>query len=217
MKPLIQMDDRESPEFFPLFESLGAEVERKRLLVGDFICSDNTVIERKTRADFESSILDKRLFHQVYNLKNNFKNVVFVIEGISSEGRISRSALMGAYASLATDFNIGLFFARDMEGTAEIVYSIAKHEQLAEKRPLSISPKRRTFTLSQTQRSIIEMFPMVGPKLAKNLLEHFGSIEGIINASEEELREVEGMGKKRIKILKSVAVNEYISDDDPLY
>ena len=39
--------------------------------------------------------------------------------------------------------------------------------------------------------------PNVGEVLARNLIDHFGSIADIANASVEELREVEGVGEKK--------------------
>lgn len=216
MKAKIVIDDREDHSFKELLESKGAEAEIKRLELGDFICSEQTVIERKTRRDFESSIIDKRLFLQLNSLKENYKNVIVVIEGENSESIISREALMGAYASLITDFQVGVFFTRNQESTAELVYSIAKHEQLAKKLPFSILSKRKTYNLSQTQRSIVESFPMVGPKLAKSLLEEFHSLEAFINAKEEDLLKVEKLGEKKVKVIRKTIESEYKSEEDPL-
>jgi len=42
---------------------------------------------------------------------------------------------------------------------------------------------------------VIEGLPNVSVVLAKRLLNHFGSIRDITNASEEELMEVKGVGK----------------------
>lgn len=211
----IVIDDRENEEFEKLLSNLSAKVEVKRLEVGDFICSENTIIERKTRNDFESSIIDKRLFLQLQNLKENYKNVVIIIEGESSADIISREALMGSYAFLVTN-GIGLFFTRNPESTAEIIYSIAKHEQIAKKVPFSISAKRKTHNLSQTQRSIVESFPMIGPKLAKALLEEFGSLKAAINAKEEDLLNIEKVGKKKAKTFRNTVESEYKSEEDPL-
>lgn len=216
MQIKVAADDREDPEFKEILNSLGCEVEVKRLEVGDFVCSENTVVERKTRRDFESSIIDKRLFLQLQNLKENYKNVVIIVEGESSEEIISRQALMGAYASLITDFQVGLFFTRNLESTSELIYSIAKHEQSAKKVPFSISAKRKTYNLSQTQRSIVEAFPMLGPKLAKSLLEEFGSLEAVINAKEEELTQIDKIGKKKAKVFRKTTEYEYKTDEDPL-
>ncbi|MBU0586581.1 RNA helicase, partial [Candidatus Micrarchaeota archaeon] len=103
-KAKVIIDKRE--RLFPsLFLELGAEVEEKMLELGDFLCSEKTVIERKTRMDFESSVLDQRLFNQLQNLKENFENIILIVEGERSEdGPLSRAALMGAYASVITTY-----------------------------------------------------------------------------------------------------------------
>ncbi len=213
-KAKIFIDNRESEAFDGLFRSYNADVERKQLEVGDFVCSDRCIVERKTRDDFEASIIDGRLFRQLPNLTANYMRVVIIVEGEVNAERIRKEALLGAYATLITDFGVGLFFTRNVEKTAELVYAIAKHEQLAEKRPNRLFAKRKTHTISQTQRAIVETFPMIGPKHAKALLEHFGNIENMINASEQELKEVEGMGEKRAKAMRNIINEKYDSEED---
>ncbi|MBI2079593.1 hypothetical protein HYT84_02420 [Candidatus Micrarchaeota archaeon] len=212
--PKIIVDNRESEDFDHLLHSLGAETERKQLELGDFVCSDRVIIERKTRADFESSIMDRRLFNQLGNLISAYSRVIIIVEGEESANRVSRPALLGAYSSVVTDYGASLFFTRNLNATAELIYSIATHEQLVGKKTLSFFPKKKTFTISQTQRSIVEMFPMIGPKLAQNLLNHFGNLETLLNASEEELLKAEGMGEKRAKTFISILRSEYKREDD---
>lgn len=213
-KAKIIIDHRESSEFDELLKQAGATIERKQLEVGDFICSGRCIVERKTRDDFEASIIDGRLFAQLFNLVDNYQRVIIVVEGEGSGERLHKEALLGAYVSVITDFGAALFFTRNTEKTAELVYAIAKHEQLAKKRPMRLYAKRKTFTLSQSQRAILEIFPMVGPKLARQLLEHFGNIQNITNASEQELKEVEGMGEKRAKAIKNIINMKYNSEED---
>lgn len=213
-KAKIIVDKRER-SFPKLFLELGAEVEEKMLEVGDFLCSDRTVIERKTRADFESSVLDGRLFAQLPNMCSNFENVILVIEGErSEEGSLSRAALMGAYASVMTDFGASLFFTRNEKSTAELVFSIAKHEQLAKKRELSVFAKRKSLTLARTQRSVVETLPMVGPLMAKKLLMHFGTLEMLFRASEEEFLKIDGLGEKKAKAIYRTIREAYDPDQD---
>lgn len=215
-KVKIIIDHRESEQFDEYLEEMGAVVKRQALDLGDFVCSSKLVIERKTRADFESSIIDGRLFSQLHHLSSNYPAVVIVVEGPKSEApeRIRREALLGAYATIMADYGASLIFTRNIRGTAELVYAIGKHEQLARKHPLRVFAKRKTLTPSQTQRSVIEMFPMVGPKLAQALLIHFGNVESIVNASEKELLEVPGMGKKRAKVIKALLKYDYDKDED---
>ncbi|MBS3068554.1 hypothetical protein J4450_07650 [Candidatus Micrarchaeota archaeon] len=210
----IIIDHRESENFDEMFKQAGAVAERTQLEIGDFICSARCIIERKTRDDFEASIIDGRLFTQLFNLVSNYERVIIIVEGESNAERLRKESLLGAYATIITDFGAALFFTRNMEKTAEMIYAIAKHEQLAKKQPLRIYAKRKTLTISQNQRAIIEMFPMIGPKKAKQLLEHFGNIENIVKASERELKEVEGMGEKRAKVIRRIVEEKYNKEED---
>lgn len=215
-KAKIIIDHRESESFDELLKQAGAMIERTQLEIGDFVCSARCIVERKTRDDFEASIIDGRLFTQLFNLVSNYERVIIIVEGESNAERLRKESLLGAYATIITDFGAALFFTRNMEKTAEMIYAIAKHEQLAKKQPLRIYAKRKTLTISQNQRAIIEMFPMIGPKKAKQLLEHFGNIENIIRASERELKEVEGMGEKRAKVIRKIVEEKYNKEEDSL-
>ena len=210
----VVVDHRESADFDAMLGSMGAQVERKQLEVGDFVCSGRLVVERKTRADFESSIVDGRLFAQLKNLTENYPRVAIIVEGETTEGRVSKEALLGAYAAVVSDFGASLFFTRSLEKTTELVFALAKHEQRDGKQMMRVFAKRKTLTASANQRAMIEMLPMVGPKLAKALLTHFKNIETLVNASEEELKKVEGMGKKRAKAIRSIIENSYDEEED---
>ena len=48
--------------------------------------------------------------------------------------------------------------------------------------------------------------------MAKRLLSHFGSIHAIINASEKELQEVNGIGKQTAKSMYEIINEEYNSE-----
>jgi Fanconi anemia group M protein len=210
----IAIDHREDERFDALLADLGAHVERTALDVGDFVCSARLVAERKTRADFESSIVDGRLFSQLPNLVSNYGRVVIIVEGTDGAGRVGRNAILGAYASIIADFGASLMFTRDMEATAELVFHLAKHEQLAKKQPMRIYAKRKTFTPSQSARAMVETLPMVGPKSAKALLKHFGTVEAIAAASERDIAEVPGVGKKRAKVIRQLLSYQYREEDD---
>ncbi len=202
----IYADEREqrNSEIIDELEGLGAKVNVKMLSVADFILSARCAAERKTRNDFEASIIDGRLFTQAQHLKENYERVIMVIEGKLNEERVRRGAVLGAYSSLMINYGISLFFTRDAKGTAEILFAIAKYEQLSKKQPLRLFAKRKALTIPEQQRAIIESLPGVGPKLARNMLEHFVSIENIISASEKELQEVDKMGKKKAKVIRNI-------------
>ena len=54
------------------------------------------------------------------------------------------------------------------------------------------------------QKSILDEIKNLGPKRKKILLKHFGSVENVINAYEDELQEVDGIGKKIAKEIRKV-------------
>jgi len=206
----IFVDEKESRiALADILKELGAVVKVKTLPVGDFIISDRAVIERKTRSDFESSIIDGRLFKQAENMIDNFEKCIVIIEGESFEERINRNALLGAISSLILDYGIPVFFTRDLEATAEMIFALAKREQLGKERVVRLKGNKKVHTMAQQQRMIVECLPGVGPKLAISLLRKFKTIENIAKASEQELREVEKIGKKKAKFIKKALSEEF--------
>jgi Fanconi anemia group M protein len=206
----IFVDEKESrTSIADILTELGAIVRVKTLPVGDFIISERAVIERKSRSDFESSITDGRLFKQAENMIDNFEKCIVIIEGEEFEERVNRNALLGAISSLILDYGIQVFFTRDLEGTAEMVFALAKREQLGKRVEVRLKGNKKAYSLAQQQQMIVECLPMVGPRLAKALLKKFKTVENVAKASEQEFREVEKIGKKKAKLIKRVLSEEF--------
>ncbi|MCC7552584.1 hypothetical protein KO317_02875 [Candidatus Micrarchaeota archaeon] len=206
----IHMDRREDEFIKELLLDLGADVEVSTLTIGDFICSEKTVVERKTKHDLEASIIDGRLFEQLTRLRKTFECVILLVEGTKEAERINKNALKGAHASIMTDYGASLIFTRDKHETADMIFSIAKHDQTARKQKLRIKANKKAHSLGEQQRAIIEALPLVGPQLAIDLLNHFGTIENIASAREDELAEVDKVGKKKAHLIKKVLNEIYI-------
>lgn len=202
-------DDREgSGECVQVLRELGAIVLSQRLPVADFVCSERVAIERKTAADFESSVMDGRLFQQAAELKANFASPLLTIVGNNFE-RLDKKARRGAFLSLAIDYNLPLFFLESERSLGEFIYSIGFREQLRPAKEARLRFGKRAFGESQSKQFVVESLPGVGPGLAKNLLEHFGSVEGVFTAQEEELLEVEGIGKEKAAAIRKLVAGEY--------
>jgi len=58
------------------------------------------------------------------------------------------------------------------------------------------------------RRFVIEGFPDVGPGKAEALLNHFGSVAGVMSASEEELEEADGIGPATASAIHEVMTRE---------
>ena len=167
------------------------EVEFQQLLIGDYIIN-NTAVERKTVSDFKSSIINKRIFSQIENLKQ-YPQHLLILEGILDEDIYSigmhENAFRGFMLSLALQYNIPIIFTHNSEDTAKYLYVLAKKEPSGE---ASIRPSRILKTKEEQAQFILEGFPGIGPIKAKALLSKFKSLKNIINASEEELSEILG-------------------------
>ena len=208
-KVLIFVDTRESSilEYFKQYDCI---VQRKMLLVGDFVASDRVCIEKKTVDDFTKSILDKRLFQQLKAMKDNFEKPLLVIEGEESlYGGLNPNMIRGALAAITVDLGIPIIWTRDLADTAGLIFWIAKREQIDEKREVSLRNKKVPETLEEQQEYLVASLPDVSMVRARALLEHFKSPEKVFQASVKELQEVKGIGKKIAEKIKNVIEKEY--------
>jgi len=206
MKPLIYADSREgNSRVLRELTKLGVEIEIKTMAVGDYQISEEVGLERKTASDFVSSIADKRLYKQAKELVEEFKKPVIILEGDNLySGFMNPNAIRGALAAIAVDFGIPIIPTRSPDDTAAMIRRIAIREQAEERPPVQVRTERKPLTLLEQQLFIVESLPNVGPVNARKLLEEFGSVKEIINASEDDLQKVEGIGKKIAKSMKKV-------------
>ena len=75
---------------------------------------------------------------------------------------------------------------------------------------MQIRTDKKPVSLMEQQLFIVESLPNIGPVNAKNLLLHFGTVSNILNASESDLQEVEGIGKKTAKEIRKVLDSKYL-------
>jgi Fanconi anemia group M protein len=185
---------------------LGVEVEARQLDVGDFILSDRVGVERKSVKDFLQSIVDKRLMEQAQRLGETFERPMLILEGegLYSLRAIHPNAIRGALSALAIDFGIPILPTRDEKETAAMLAIVARREQIEQTREVAIRGSARKLTLPEQQRFIVEGLPGVSAVLAKRLLEHFGTVERVMGASEKELQEVHGIGTEKAKEIRKV-------------
>ncbi len=190
---------------------LGVLVELQILECGDFILSDRIIVERKTSEDFCSSILDGRLFEQAKRMKEYYEKPVILIEGnpLSTERNLNPKAVMGAISSLIADFDLSLVSTKDAFESALFLFSLAKREQIIERREPRVRSEKKPPSLTKLQEYLVSGLPNVNVKIARRLLEKFKTVEKVFTASEEELKRVEGIGEKISKKIRKVLTAEY--------
>jgi len=208
----IIADHREIPSGVVkrLFEA-GVEVETRQLEVGDYIVSAEVGVERKSTKDFVQSILDRRLMEQVRLLKESFPRPLMILEGedLFTIRGVHPNAIRGALLAVAVDFGVPILWSRDENDTAALLLVLAKREQLERERPVAVRGERKGLTLEEKQRYVVEGLPGVSAVLAQRLLEHFGTVERVMTASERELQQVRGIGEEKAREIREVLTTPY--------
>ena len=194
-----------------LLESMGLEVTLRNLEVGDYVISERVAVERKTAQDFVASIIDpqRNLFRQMADLARTYDRPILILEGRDFYGtQMSPSSIQGAMASVAVDYGIPIIPAENQDETARIIALLVRREKKEGREPKAHGHKTAR-TLKEQQEYLISAIPSVGPRVARNLLRHFGSIERVMIASEEELKGVALVGPKIAERIRELVGGEY--------
>ncbi len=203
----IVADDRERAA--PVVEMLrampGVEVAVQRLKLGDYAVH-GWLFERKTLVDFAASIKDGRLFAQVHRLLAGGQSAALILEGRAgdlAQSLMRREALQGALVSLSLIFQIPILRSLDPAETARLL--LYAGDQLQREQADHIQrhckrPKRRR----KLQLYVLQGLPGIGVQKAERLLERFGSVQAVMCAGEEDLRQVPGIGERLARQIRWV-------------
>jgi len=209
MDIVIFADSREK-EIIEILKTYDCHVVENKLDVADFVPFENIGVERKRAEDFVQSIIDGRLFEQMRNLSESYERPLLLVEGNSLyDGGVHENAIRGALASVALDYGVPIIWTRDKKDTAALLFLIAKREQLPKNRIFTVKGKRKPLEGKELQEYIVSSLPGIGPMTAKELLKHLKSVDRIFAASENELVDVKGVGKKKARAIREIAARDY--------
>ena len=202
--PLI-VDSNEPEDIPERLRELGVDIEVRKIAPGDYVLGP-VGIERKTLFDFFNSMVRKRLFEQVQRLRDAYPQPLLILEGDLSEISTFKNpqSFLGALLALETSERVPVLTTADKDQTA-LLLSILWKRQERSAAEYGLRHKPKAMTTEQRQRFLIEGLPSVGETLARNLLERFGSVRAVLNASEEELKRVPKIGEvKAAEIVRLV-------------
>ena len=189
----VIIDNREKNTLIPSILSKNKiPYKFEQLEVGDYIIKD-TIIERKTINDLKSSIINKRLFTQLNNLREQ-NNKIIIIEGnfedLTNNEILHENALRGAILSISLKERIPIIFSKGEEDTYSYIELLARKRKSSPES--SIRPSRKTLSIQEKKQFILEGFTNIGPTTAKKLIEKHKSLKKIFNAEEQELKDLLG-------------------------
>ena len=196
----IIVDYREKNSLVPAeLIKMGFEIQFRELKIGDFVAKD-VVIERKTVSDFISSMINKRLSKQLEELKT-YENKLLIIEGIDEQELYSDNyseeslgmhpnSIRGFLLSILLRYKVPIIFTKDSGDTAKFISLIMKKKS----GEASLNVSKKSLDSKERMQFILESFAGIGPKTAKKLLSHLGTLKNILNTPVSELEKI--IGKK---------------------
>ncbi len=199
----IFADDRETgqPVLAALHKLGFAQASVGHLSLGDYQLGGQLIVERKTMKDFVASIIDGRLFEQASRLSQTAEHSCLILEGSGrdlADSGMSRESIQGALITLQLIFHLPVLRSTDPEETARMMIFAWRQLVRQEKDQVNRGgrrPKRK----KRAQLLALQALPSVGPKRAELLLERFGSVRAVMNASAVELEAIPGIKAKTIQ------------------
>jgi len=201
--PVIQVicDFRERHSGIPkLLAENKIEISFAALTAGDYIINDQIIIERKTADDFIQSMIDNRLFEQCSKLKKDSRRVLVLIEGnpYKTRNKIDTLAVKGAILSILTAWQIPVIYSQSADNSAELMMMLGT-QSLKYNVHIRMYKGYKPKKIKSQRLRFLQGIPSTGPAISSRLMDYFGSIKSIVNASDDELRKIKGIGKKNSK------------------
>jgi Fanconi anemia group M protein len=191
----------------------GVQTRLETLEVGDYVLSDRVAVERKSVADFLDTLTggDRSMFEQVGDMARHYSRPVVILEGgnLYEERNVHPNAIRGALSSLAIDFDASVLHTADEGDTTDLLEVIATREQETDDRTVSVHGEKGAKTLTEQQEYVVSSIADIGPVTARSLLEHFGTVEAVMTAREDDLLAVDGVGEVTAERIREVVGSDY--------
>lgn len=191
--------------------------DEEELTCGDYIITgpeDGVIVERKEWTDLVQSYRSGKLYQQLRMCKEQDDyRVILLIEG--SRGNAVRYANSSHHemrrfltSFVSNESDIQILISQSYQETIKIIQDL--DEWIGDDRERVHSVREDTAKVPDTHRPrfIIEGFEGIGPKTAKRILDHFGTVEDVFTASETELQEVSGIGPKTAERMRESITRE---------
>ena len=157
---------------------------------------------------------DGSLFSMLAKAKHQFLHPILIVQG-PPEGKGAEegnAAVYDALGSLLSEFRMPVISTNDPAETAAALQALRRQEGA---RTGGGRPFQTTFDDDGRQLFLVQGLPNVSATLAQRLLEHFGSVKGIADASPEQLMEVDGVGRVIAQGIHTVMRRKFGKEEDP--
>lgn len=207
----------------------------KQLSVGDIwigtndqgIAEGGLIIERKSIRDLEASILDGRYKEQRGRIlsfcQESKAQPMYILEGslASGTGRLQKKALMKFIHRLIFHYQIPVMQTQSVQETAELVQTLVEQwkddpaslqrttELVKVTDGIHVQKKANAADPTQFAISCLAQCPGVSVKMAEQLVQTFGSLQGILQASAAQVEAVK-VGARKVGPVVSKRLHELL-------
>jgi len=207
----------------------------KQLPVGDIWIGTNDqgmmegglIVERKSIRDLEASILDGRYKEQRGRIlsfcQENKSQPMYILEGslASGTGRLQKKALMKFIHRLIFHYQIPVMQTQSVQETAELVQTLIEQwkddpaslqrttELVKVTDGIHVQKKANAGDPTQFAISCLAQCPGVSVKMAEQLVQTFGSLQGILSKTAADLEAVK-VGARKVGPVVSKRLHELL-------
>ena len=225
MMDKLKIDSREDSELSELVEKycqdMNIPYEKEWLDIGDYTFAD-VCFEAKSTFDFLSSVINKRLWNQLDNMDAKFVNNVVIVYGSfndalenhlhyvnnkAGQARMLRNKFDGAFGKIILDTDASIVWVSSTRQAARLIAVVCKMHPI-DREIHTPSIIRKRIATTDLRIDVLCTIKGISPKKAKLLIDKFGSIMEIGEASIEEICELDGFGKVIAKRLIDVLNKE---------
>ena len=175
---------------------LGIDIEIASLEAGDYDAGAATLVERKTTFDLALSLQNGRLWRQLGALRRRSSFPVLMIEGTPVESNSALKARRGLTLAVL-DQGIVVLSARDARESAAWIAALAQRRQHHVPRDRPPHTYRKKLPNPRPGEALLCAIPGISSHHARALLDAFGSVSGVVQASPEAWLSVQGIGARR--------------------
>lgn len=189
---MIYIDIRESDETIEAFQRADPEIQVTTLESGDIV-QGNYAIEHKKPEDFWASLKDGRLFKQIEVMNKNFDGSAILVSG-NPDTILYNNVGIGTVASCIVR-GTPVIFCKDLTLTVKL--SLVLLEKWNDNKDRTFNPSINQKLYRDPQLNIVTGIPTIQAVLGDAILDHFGTIKAICEATSSDLQKVPGIGKKK--------------------
>ena len=220
----LKIDSREHSELAEMVinncRQLNVPYEKEWLDIGDYTFAD-VCFEAKTAFDFLQSVINKRLWNQLDNMDAKFMNNIVMVYGDfrdavenylmyvnnKQNAKLLRNKFDGAIGKIILDTDCNIIWVSSAKEAARIIAVVCKMQPI-DREIHTPSLIRKSIATTDLRIDVLCTVKGISVKKAKLLIDKFGSIMEIGEASVEEICQLEGFGKVTAKRLIDVLNKE---------